>query len=114
VNSLPNGNKTLTQVWYGNPATNDDAGCNNVVAGSKYTGSIGSGYRCQTTYLRNAVEIFDDGIGNDNGLCESGETCLFLRNNGSYQGHGNLVSAGTFTNGTLTGITLLKYSSNGR
>jgi len=35
-------------------------------------------------------------------------------NIGSYQGHGTLISAGTFTDGTLTGITLMRYGSNGR
>jgi hypothetical protein len=69
---------------------------------------------CQTTFLRRAVEILDDAIGNDNLLCESGETCLYTPNMGSYQGHGNLVSAGAFTNGALTGITLMKYGTNGR
>jgi hypothetical protein len=33
---------------------------------------------------------------------------------GSYQGHGNLVSAGAFTDGALTGITLMQYGTNGR
>ncbi|MEK6742261.1 MAG: right-handed parallel beta-helix repeat-containing protein [Nitrospirota bacterium] len=63
-----------------------------------------------TTFLRNAVEL----SGNGNGLCESGETCLYTPNIGAYQGHGNLVSAGTFTDGTITGVTLLKYETNGR
>ena len=67
-----------------------------------------------TTFLQHAVEILDDGIGNDNGLCESGETCLFTPNNGSYQGHGALISAGTFTDGVITGVTLLKYKVNGK
>jgi parallel beta-helix repeat protein len=66
------------------------------------------------TFLRHAVEIQGDGIGNDDLLCESGETCLYTPNMGSYQGHGALVSAGPFTDGTLTGITLLRYEYNGR
>ena len=70
-----------------------------------------------TTFLKNAVEIPADGIGNDNSLCESGETCLFTPNIGSYQGSGALVSAGAFTDGTLagglTGITLMKFTQNG-
>lgn len=69
-----------------------------------------------STYLRNAVEIMANGIGNDNGLCESGETCLFTPNIGSNQGHGNLVNA-DFTDGTtvgsVTGVTLMKYQFNG-
>jgi parallel beta-helix repeat protein len=87
VLALPTGNDSITQIW-------SDAST--------------------TTFLRHAVEISGDGIGNDNGLCESGETCLYTSNIGSYQGHGNLVSAGTFSTGTLTGITLMQYAINGR
>ncbi len=66
------------------------------------------------TFLRNSREIMGDGIGNDNGLCETDETCLFTPNIGAYQGHGTLISAGTFVDGdTLTGITLMKYTTNG-
>ncbi len=65
-------------------------------------------------HLRNAVEIQGDGIGSENGLCESNETCLNTPNIGSYQGHGRLVSAGTFTNGAITGVTLMQYATNGR
>jgi hypothetical protein len=39
------------------------------------------------TYLQNAYEIQGDGIGNDNGLCESNETCAFAPNYGAFQGH---------------------------
>ncbi len=59
----------------------------------------------------------DDGIGNDNLLCESNEICLYMPNIGSYQGYGDLVSAGAFTDSTtggLTGITLMEYENNGR
>ena len=83
-----------------------------MVLGSLYV--AGAPGRCETTFLRNAIEIIDDSIGNENGLCESNETCLYSPNLGGYQGHGNLISAGAFTPGTLTGITLLKYETNGR
>ena len=87
VLSMPTGNDTLTHTW-------SDAST--------------------TQYLQNAVEIMFDDIGNDNILCETGETCLFTPNVGAYQGHGALISAGAFTDGTLTGITLMKYATNGR
>ena len=109
VLALPTGSETLTHIWSGTPARFDNAGCNAMVAGSTLNGS-----NCETTFLRNAVEIPGDGVGNDNALCESGETCLYTPNIGSYQGHGNVVSAGNFTSGTLTGITLMKYATNGR
>jgi hypothetical protein len=67
-----------------------------------------------TTFLANAVEIIGDGIGNENGLCESNETCLYPPNIGSYQGHGALVPVSGFRNGTLSEITLQKYELNGR
>jgi len=109
VLAVPTGNNTLTHVWAGTPATADDPGCDAMMPGSTYNGS-----GCETTFLRNAVEISDDGIGNDNTLCESGEICLYTPNLGSYQGHGSLVSAGSFTDGAITGVTLMEYSSNGR
>ncbi len=68
---------------------------------------------CSVTFLRNAVEINQDGIGNDDVMCTSGETCLYTPNIGAYQGHGNLISAGPFTDGVLTGITLVKHETNG-
>jgi len=80
---VPDGNATITHTW-------SDAS--------------------STIYLRNAIEIAD---GNDNGLCESGETCMFTPNIGSYQGHGALQSAGTFTDGSITGVTLIEYDTNG-
>jgi len=86
VLSLPTGNDAITHTWSDTTTT---------------------------TFLRNAVEIAGDGIGNDNGLCESGETCRYTPNIGSYQGSGNSVSAGTFTDGTLTGITLMQFATNG-
>lgn len=76
------------------------------------------------TFLRNAVEIIGDGIGDDNGFCQSFEACLFTPNIGAYQGHGNLVSASTTvantptcsdigSTGPVTNITLYKYDTNG-
>ncbi len=84
--SLPTGSDTLTHTWSD---------------------------MSTTTFLRNAVEIKGDNIGNDNTLCETGETCLYTPNTGAYQGHGNLLSAGTFIDGTITGVTLMKYENNG-
>jgi len=87
VLTLPSGSDTLTHTW------------------SDMT---------TTTFLRNAVELPADGVGNDNTLCESSETCIYLPNIGSYQGHGDFVNAGMFVDGSLTGITLIKYEMNGR
>ena len=108
--ALPAGKDTLTHSWnVGMAMPVDSSGCNLIVAGSIF--NFGA---CETTYLHNAAEILDDSIGNDNGLCESGETCLYTPNIGSYQGHGELISAGAFTPGALTGITLMRFENNGR
>ncbi len=86
VHTLPTGNDTLTHIWSDSSTT---------------------------TFLRHAIEIQGDGVGNDNTLCETGETCLYTPNMGAYQGHGNLISADTFIDGTITGVTLMKYENNG-
>ena len=66
------------------------------------------------TFLRNAVEIMFDEIGNDNGLCESDETCLYTPNIGAYQGHGDLIPAGTIgTGGVISNVTLMQYENDG-
>lgn len=66
------------------------------------------------THLRNAIEINGDDIGNDNTLCETGEECLYTPNIGSYQGHGNLIPAGSIgTGGTIENVKLWKYEFNG-
>lgn len=68
-----------------------------------------------TTYLENSVEIFADDIGNDNGLCESNEACLFTPNIGAYQGHGELIPmTGIGTGATLVNITLYQHNFNGQ
>ncbi len=76
-------------------------------------------------YLLNAQEIFSDIIGDDDGLCESNEDCIYTPNLGSYQGHGDFVSAQTVVSntqicpdigagGSIENVTLYKYSTNGR
>ncbi len=69
---------------------------------------------CYTVYLRNALEIMEDGIGNENGICESNEDCIYTPNIGAYQGHGALTQFQTITSGTLNQINLYRYAVNGR
>jgi hypothetical protein len=108
VHTLPTGNDTIEHRW--NFTAANQADCSVAMPGARFVAAND----CRTTYLRNAIEAFNDGIGNDNSLCESGETCIFSPNLGAYQGHGDLISAGAFTDGTITGVTLLKYANNGR
>lgn len=44
------------------------------------------------TFLIYAVEINGDGIGNDDGLCETSEDCIYTPNVGAYQGEGTISS----------------------
>jgi len=67
-----------------------------------------------SNYLLNSVERFHDDTGDEDGVCENNEVCIITPNWGNYQGHGTLLSSGSFTDGdALSGITLLKYSVNG-
>ncbi len=89
----------------------------NAITHSFSTGSV--------TMLRNAIEIIGDGIGDDDGFCESNESCIYTPNIGAYQGHGNLVSASTVTSTTkqcsatsssaqsASNVTVWKYETNG-
>ncbi|MBI3187137.1 MAG: hypothetical protein HYZ31_04580, partial [Gammaproteobacteria bacterium] len=104
----PTTSNMLSMVWTSTLATNQ-AYCDNNFPGSVWNG----GTTCTTTYLRHSQEITGDNIGNDNGLCENGETCLYMPNIGSYQGHGALIAAGTVGTGLNT-ITLLRYQTLGR
>jgi hypothetical protein len=68
------------------------------------------------TYLQNAIELIGySAQGDQDGLCESGETCLFMPNIGAYQGEGELSSQSCeFTGGNgITNVTILGYSENG-
>lgn len=68
------------------------------------------------TFLRNAVEIDNDEIGNDDGLCESTEYCIWAPNIGSHQGSGSVDSTGsqycTITSGSVVGVRIFKYPTN--
>ena len=125
--SVPTGDDYLVHQW----EAVDQTACENSYGGTwgasvcSYPGYLTEGActgaggdwasnKCYTKYLKNAYEAWGDLIGDDDLLCESGETCVFSPNAGAYQGHGNLISAGSFIAGALTGITLLKYETNGQ
>jgi hypothetical protein len=72
-----------------------------------------AGNLCSSLVLRNAYEILDDALGNENGLCEANEACIYTPNIGSYQGHGTPVRIGSITSGTVAPVELWRYPSNG-
>ncbi len=68
-----------------------------------------------TGYLLNAAEILDDQVGNDDGFCQSNESCVYSPNFGFYQGHGDYRSRECIFNSMagLTGIRIFGYPFNG-
>jgi hypothetical protein len=87
--------------------------CPAAVAGNEVAVTIGG-----EMYLLDAVEIVDPSspgyaaAGNHDGLCESGESCIYTPNFGVYQGEGTLGTC-TFEDGPVTGVTMYGYSTNG-
>ncbi len=89
------------------PASADASNASNVI--TDQAGNV---------FLKNAVELVGDFVhnptGNQNGLCESGESCAFMPNFGSYQGEGPLLDSCTFSGGNgVTGVKLYGYTTNG-
>jgi hypothetical protein len=111
-NALPTGNDVVLQTWLiQNNAPADQAACDARVPGSVFV--PGAPNHCDSYFLKHAWELLDDGAGDDDGFCESGEACEVARNIGGYQGHGALVSAGAFTDGAFDNITLMQRQTNG-
>jgi hypothetical protein len=72
-------------------SVNDSFPSSNSLCPASYDGSSTTTITTQLsgtpiTFMKNALEIMDDGIGNDNGLCESIEDCFFAPHIGAYQG----------------------------
>jgi hypothetical protein len=61
-----------------------------------------------------AFEILDDGVGDDDGLCESGEACVYAPNFGAYQGEGALQPCTFPSGGTIKNVSMVGYPVNGR
>ncbi|MCW7463814.1 hypothetical protein [Leptospira limi] len=117
TNVCPDSSRPLLHTVGGVATSESD--CQNLVRGSKYLGSN----VCGIYHLRNAREIIGDAKGNENGLCESNEDCLFTPNLGAYQGHGILRKAYSIHpyycqdipkgDGNLSQIRLFGFEENG-
>ncbi len=57
-------------------------------------------------HLANAVEILGDWIGNENGLCESNEACMYTPHFGVYQGQMGPPQKCNFVDGTVSGVKM--------
>jgi hypothetical protein len=88
----------------------EGAACPDAVAGDVALADA----RGQDVYLINALEIFFDGVGDDDGLCESREACLYSPNFGAYQGDGGAAGDPcVFADGTVSGVTMYHRARNG-
>lgn len=121
------------RIWDWRLLASDTTILNKSGNGSSSNGTFVSGTNCPSavngnvtatdqsgrTYLLNAYEIVDpfnpyySNTGNHNGLCEAGETCVYMPNFGAYQGEGTLEPCTFVSNGGLAGITMYGYSKNG-
>ena len=64
--------------------------------------------------LRNSMELFEDGVGDDDTFCESNEACLYTPHKGAYQGSGALVAVpGCLTATGFNNITGYRYQLPG-
>ncbi|HEX2676482.1 MAG TPA: hypothetical protein VHM19_07575, partial [Polyangiales bacterium] len=81
-------------------------------------GAAWNGNACTSTFLAHSYEPVSDGVGNDNGLCEPDEACIFNPNYGAYPGEGALVDSepdpiGGVHIDQFGAITLKEFSING-
>ncbi len=79
--------------------------CADHFPGTTYDGSG----QCLEAYLPSAVELFGDGVGNDDVLCNVGDRCVISQNLGAYQGQGALVLETTLAIGGGS-IDLYRFS----
>ncbi|MDX1959608.1 MAG: hypothetical protein SFU98_13620 [Leptospiraceae bacterium] len=114
--SCPTSIAPVEQIWNTTSSTSDSICSNTVFPGSR----LFALNDCRSYYLANSIEILGDNLGNENGLCESNEQCVFTPNVGAYQGHGILKLASevsgcadVVSNGVLSNIRLLQYETNG-
>jgi hypothetical protein len=73
-----------------------------------------SGESCVQRYLTNAIEYLAVSTGDLDGLCESGEACIYTPNFGAYQGHGSIVGPCIFSAGDVANVQMYSWQTNGR
>jgi hypothetical protein len=60
-------------------------------------------------FLINAMEVVGDGLGNENGLCEMDEACIYMPHLGPYLGSGDYSSQTCEMGGEFAGVTMYAY-----
>jgi hypothetical protein len=119
------GNRNVTTKGHPFDANFQNGAIGYAFAGPSSSTKCTSG-TCYVRYLRNATEIIEDSIGDDDGLCEDNESCYYNPNIGAYQGHFTGNEANPVINhddhectwsangGLMTGIRMYGFPKNGR
>lgn len=103
----PYKNAIATGVGGSSPAFVNGATCPSIVAGSVVTMTLEAVPR---PFLTNAIEVPISPNGNHDGLCESGENCIYTPNYGADQGAGDFwTNTCNFQNGTITNVKMYAY-----
>jgi hypothetical protein len=89
----------------GDQGATGDPALANVVPGPDTAAEERLRLRLTERFVPFTREILDDGVGDDDALCEGNEDCLVLPNLGAYQGAGEPVFVDTLDNGVM----LLEY-----
>jgi len=110
--TLPTGVNNAIKQRTGNATSSNDSFLSGNDCPEEVDGDVKTMALNGSEYLTNAIEILNDGRGNDDGLCEDNEACLYTPNFGAYQGYGSLGSCTFDSAGGLSGITIRGYNSN--
>lgn len=105
----------LDSVFNGQNSTGttftDSAACPSAASGNETLTDKAS---TPSTFLVNAIEVIGDSLGDEDGLCESNEACIYAPNFGAYQGSGDFTSEScTFSDGAVSAVTMYHYPVNG-
>ncbi|MBL8951488.1 MAG: hypothetical protein JNK82_11960, partial [Myxococcaceae bacterium] len=114
---------TNCRIWDIRLLANDPAAIDRAVDNNPCPASLGASASYPhflpdagaTTVLRSSIELFEDGVGDEDGFCEANEACLYTPNNGMYQGRGPLISAPTCLGGVsgFPGVSSLRHQFSG-
>lgn len=89
--------------------------CPTELSGASASNYITDSGTTASVFLTRAYEIAFDGTGDDDGLCESSEACIYSPNLGRYQGEeaSGLTSTCTVSSGTVLPTSIQKWNTNG-
>jgi hypothetical protein len=83
------------------------------VPGKPCPAPLGGDRTVRGLFLSHAVELRGDERGDDDGLCETGEACLYAPNTGAYQGESALAKGCVFQGGAVGNVEVHWHTQNG-